>query len=563
MKSDSTPFGAADTIYTDTVKAPLPVAPRPPGPEVRGRRWIWDRDAIFAGGAVTLPDLLAEVPGVTVLTAGFIAAPTATSWYGESGRVRIFYDGIELDDLDSRTGGVQDLGTIPLWALEEVAVERAAGELRVHLRSWRVRLTTPETRTDILTGSENTNLYRGFYGKRLRNGGALQFGAQQFSTTSVRTGGDTDGLSPFGRIGFARGRLSLDASALKFGRKRTPMVRDILSGTPTPNAIAAFEGDDAVGYVRAAWGRPDTTGWWVQATASALRHQETGDSTAGADTAVARTQFVLAAGATHWGVDLSGSARLRVGQGDSRVATALRGAWQGRWVGVSAFAEAGGPDSSRRVDAVVALTPFRWLHAQLAHGIRTPEDAATGGPAVATSRAELAGRLYGRWISAGAVHRGATTVPALRVFDTRYAAAALGSATGIQAGVGGAVWGPVTAEWRGIRWAEEGLYRPQVESRAELRVASDFRRQIPRGTFALSAAAIHEYRGGIVIPTATGGTLRTQGAAVFGTTLDMRLGSAHIFWHNRNAMGKVYETVPGFLMPRLVQMYGVRWSFWN
>ena len=81
--------------------------------------------------------------------------------------------------------------------------------------------------------------------------------------------------------------------------------------------------------------------------------------------------------------------------------------------------------------------------------------------------------------------------------------------------------------------------------------------------FALSAAAIHEYRGGVVIPVAGGGTVRTQGAAVFGTVLDMRLGSAHIFWHNRNAMGKVYEGVPGFLMPRLVQLYGVRWAFWN
>ena len=102
-----------------------------------------------------------------------------------------------------------------------------------------------------------------------------------------------------------------------------------------------------------------------------------------------------------------------------------------------------------------------------------------------------------------------------------------------------------------------------MESRAELRVFSDFRRQIRRGTFALSAAAIHEYRGGVVIPVVGGGTVRTQGAAVFGTVLDMRLGTAHIFWHNRNAMGKVYETVPGFLMPRLVQLYGVRWAFWN
>ena len=42
-----------------------------------------------------------------------------------------------------------------------------------------------------------------------------------------------------------------------------------------------------------------------------------------------------------------------------------------------------------------------------------------------------------------------------------------------------------------------------------------------------------------------------------------RLGAAHIFFHNRNFTGEVYETVPGYLMPRLIQQYGVRWEFWN
>ena len=63
-----------------------------------------------------------------------------------------------LTSTEAREGGVRDLGVIQLWSLEEVAVERAAGELRVYLRSWRVERTTACTRTDITTGSENTNL---------------------------------------------------------------------------------------------------------------------------------------------------------------------------------------------------------------------------------------------------------------------------------------------------------------------------------------------------------------------------------------------------------------------
>jgi len=161
------------------------------------------------------------------------------------------------------------------------------------------------------------------------------------------------------------------------------------------------------------------------------------------------------------------------------------------------------------------------------------------------------------------VHRTADATRALSLFDPRFAAAELEPATGLEVSLGGPLWGPFTVSWRGLRWQAPGVYRPQVESRGEIRVASDFKRQIKRGTFGLSAAAIHEYRGGMVVPLIGGGTRETLGASVVGTVLDMRLGSAHIFWHNRNALGKVYETVPGFLMPRLVQLYGVRWDFWN
>ncbi len=556
-------LSAADSLARDTVRAPLALAHRPLTPERRGARYVWDRQAIFANGAVTLTDLLADIPGVTVANAGFIQAPTATSWYGDAGRVRVFLDGVELDDLDPRTGGVADLATIPIWYLEEVAVERGAAELRVHLRSWRVRYTVPSTRTDILTGAENTNLYRGFYGKRLRNGGAVQFGAQQSSTTSLRTGGDGDALSPFGRIGWAKGRLSVDAMASKFGRTRSALSRDVLAGAPVQNAIPRFEGDDAYAHLRAAWGSPDTVGFWMQAIASAQRHRETGDTVPGADTAVSQSQFVVTAGGNRWGIDLAATARLRVRDTESRLATAVRASWTGRWASVAAFAETAGPDSTDRLDVVGSLTPLRWVQLQTAFGLRRPMDGSLGGPSVSMGRAAVTLTATGRWLSAGAVHRTATSTPAWVVFDPRFASAALEPATGLEVSVGGALWGPFTFAWRGIRWQEAGAYRSQVESRGEIRVASDFRRQVKRRTFGLSAAAIHEYRGGLSIPLTGGGVRETQGASVLGTVLDMRLGSAHIFWHNRNAIGKVYETVPGFLMPRLVQLYGVRWDFWN
>lgn len=551
----------ADSVPKDTVRAPIAVAPRPAVPEIRGRRTVWDRLAIFASGAITLPELLAQVPGVTVFNAGYIAAPATASWYGQQGRVRVFLDGVELDAIDRREGNVRDLSVIQLWPLEEVAVERAAGELRVFLRSWRVRLTTAQTRTDITTGSEQTNLYRGFFGKRLKSGGVIQVAAQQYSTTSVRTAGDGDALAAFGRLGIARGRLTIDAVGTRFGRNRAATVRNVINGTLDNDAIGRFEGTDAIGYLRAAWGDADTSIVWMQALWSGQVQEQRGDTAVGGDTLTGVTQYVATAGLSRWGARLSATARYRVHGGDrARLAPSVRASWERDWFTVSASAEENGPDSTRRLDAIATLSPFPWLQVLAAHSSHTP-DAAVG-PARQTSRAEAAVRAYGRWVSVGAVRRSAATMLGARVFDTLYVDAVLPAATGMEASVSGKVWGPFSIEWRGIRWAEAQSFQPDVESHADLRATPNLRKKFPRGTFDVTAGFTHDYRGGYSVLTATG-TQRVQGAGWVGGYLEMRIGTAYIFWYNRNATGKVYESVPGYLMPRLVQLYGLRWEFWN
>lgn len=553
----------ADTVPKDTVKAPIAVSFRPIGPEIRGRRTVWDRQAIFESGALTLPQLLAQVEGVTTYHAGFIAASTATSWFGELGRVRVFLDGVELDGLDPRDGGTPDLSVIQLWSLEEVALERTAVELRVHLRSWRVRLTTAQTRTDIVTGSENTNLYRGFFGKRMESGGVLQLAAQQYSTTSVRTAGDGDALAAFGRGGFARGRLTVDVVATRFGRKKNPTNRNVLVGTTIPEAIGGFEGNDAVGYLRAAWGNADSSGFWAQAIAAGLRHEESGDSTAGADSARSQTQYVASAGVTRWGARLSATARMRVQDGAQRLTPSVHAGWERSWFSLGATADLAGGDSTRRIDAQLALMPLPWVHVAASHGIHTPTNTAVQGPERMSSRAEVAVRLWGRWISGGVVRRSAGLMPGMPVFDTSYVALDRAASTGVFGSLSGRIRGPFSFLWHGVQWSDDVPYRPQVESHTELRVASSFERQIKRKTFHLSAALTHDYRGSVAAPDGLGGFARAEGDGWFGTALEMRIGTAYIFWYNQNSTGTVYETVPGYLMPRLVQLYGVRWEFWN
>ena len=227
-------------IAADTIKAPIAHAERPVNAD---GRWQWSGEALRNAGAVTLADLLARIPGVTAFRANWIPAPQFIAWNGDAGRVRVFFDGVEIDAIDPRNGGVLDLAMTPLWQLEEVSAERAAGELRVHLRSWRVQRTTPYTRTDMTSGSENTNFYRGFFGRRLRSGGVIQLAAQQYSTAMPRTGGVGSSLQVVGRLGWAYRRWSVDGTWNRASFDRDPTVRFSQSATRVQgNAVPAFRG---------------------------------------------------------------------------------------------------------------------------------------------------------------------------------------------------------------------------------------------------------------------------------------------------------------------------------
>jgi len=146
---------------TTKVRTPLLKADQPRLLTV-GPAYHWNRDELFASGALTLADLLDRIPGFAAFSAGWISTPMMGSYLGDPARVRIFYDGVELDPLDPGMRGLQDFASIDLWTLEEVSVERGASELRVYLRSWTVDHTTPYTRADVLTGNNETNLYRAF-----------------------------------------------------------------------------------------------------------------------------------------------------------------------------------------------------------------------------------------------------------------------------------------------------------------------------------------------------------------------------------------------------------------
>ena len=213
-----------ERIRADSIKSPLAHAEDPQELQV-GRRLYWPRDSLFATGALTVADLLERVAGVSTFRGGWLPPPQVGSYLGDVRRVRVFYDGFEEVSIDPRTGGILDLTQINLWSAEDATIEQTADEIRVYLRSWRVRNTHTETRTDVSTGDQTTNLYRGFFGARLNNGGAFQFGAQQYGTTPpAQFGGSSDQVGIVLRAGWAKQKWSVDGFGTRVGRHRGEII---------------------------------------------------------------------------------------------------------------------------------------------------------------------------------------------------------------------------------------------------------------------------------------------------------------------------------------------------
>jgi hypothetical protein len=553
-----------DSIPRDSIKPGFAQSERPGLAEIRGGQYRWDRERLYVAGAHNLAELLAEVPGVGLQRSSYLLSPIVPSYFGELGRVRVFFDGVEIDPLDARTGGQLDLASIPLYGLESVTAERTAGELRVHLRSWQVLHTTPYTRVDVGTGSEAYTLYRGFYGKRFQNGLGFQLVAQQFATTNGITRGDGDSFGGMARVGWANGHWSVDALGLSNARRRTATRRYVRS-TPDDAALARFEGAERNGYVRVGYRNPDSSGVWLQAIAATQIYVEDDSLSSSAatpdlDTLRSQAQYVLTGGVTLGQLRLSGVGRYRVRGGNGFLAPSARAAWYYGRASLTAAVELEGPDSSTRADVSTRIALLSWLHVA---GTATQRSGDFAAADLTALRAELGLTIAERWLTVGVIQRSESQVQGMPIFDAAYVPTLLPASQGLFASLGGQIWGPMWLDFHGVTWADEQFYRPKVESRTALRVSTGFRKYIPRNTFHLQASFIHDYRSDLLAPDPLGAITKAKGNSALSLLVDIRLGSAHLFFHNRNFTGEVYETVPGYLMPRLVQQYGLRWEFWN
>jgi hypothetical protein len=504
-------------------------------------------------------------PGFTVFRAGWIGAPQVGAMLGDLQRLRIFYDGIELDPIDPRNGGMHDLTFVQLWHLEEVRIERGASEIRVHLRSWRVRSMTPATRVDIGTGDLETNGYRGYFGRRFGNGAALQLGANQVGTRDNRGAGDADGLSLFGRIGWAKGPFSADASFTRSARDRTEQLRE----EPLDN-LPAFDGASTESYVRVAY-RDTTLGIWTQLTAAQLSHSQ--NNLAFTDTVSipfrpepseltpSRRQYIAAGGWGRGPLELSLTARMRRFDDLNYVAPSARIAFDTPRLTVAGFAEQQPELNLRRLEVSGRVLPLSWLGLSGAVSQFAPTQVGRFATSL-TYRGEVGVRLNRAWLSAGLLSRDTAQLVAPIIFDTSFTAGASGPVSGLFVSLRGKIWKDVGFDATAIKWDSAGSFLPAYQTRTQLYVNTGWLSRFPSGNFNVLFAITHEYRTRAFFPVGET-VLESSQYRTLNAQLEIRLLQATLTYQFRNVLNEQYQQVPGFFMHRPVQYYGVRWYFFN
>ncbi|HKW47776.1 MAG TPA: hypothetical protein VJN70_10035 [Gemmatimonadaceae bacterium] len=585
----------------DSIQPPFARAPMPVPLEI-GRTLIFDKAALFASGAVTLQDLLDRIPGITGLRSGWIASPMLSSYMGDVRRVRVFFDGVEYDEVDERTRGLLDLTEVQLWTLEELRIEWGATEVRVYTRTWRVDRTTPYTRADISTGDQQTNLYRGYFGKRFGGGEGIQFGAQQYGTTPPgRVSPSSDQISLLGRLGWAKRGWSFDAFALRTSRNRGEIVPQTIRGTVAVDSIPALTAVRTDAYLRAGYGDPER-GPWLQAIASSVGYTISHTSnngfglpssdTSARDTTRFRAQYIAQGGLTFGPLRLEAAERYRVGDLNlspvfvcavcSESILERRPKKSTMWtpsgrvefvtgpLSVSAFAEGMGPDSLNRAEVTGRLTPLPFLSVVGAVGTSKDQQSPDSSTTTNFLRGEAAIRLFGTlWMSGGMLRRDTTLLVAPRVFGRPFLAVGGIPVTGYMAKLEGTIYKALRVDAFGVRWNDTtGFYRPRYQARTEIYLSTNWLSRFPSGNFSFLASVSQEYRSRTLFPVQSDTASRllaipVPDSRVWNFHMEIRIVSAILTYQFRNVQGDPYELVPGYLMPRLNQFYGVRWEFWN
>lgn len=554
---DSLPL--PDSLSPDSFSSVLPPLGQPAGPMPVGGRLVFDRDALVFSGALTLGEMLAQVPGVFLQRVSWFGLPEVVHYAGQGANsVELFWDGYALDPMGEDSAGV-DLSRIPLDLLRRVEVEVRPTVLRVYLVSDTQPVRRPRTETSFATGDAQTNSYRIRYLNRWRGGAGLGLGVNWFGTNGAATApAASSDLTLWAKATWALStRLGVDAQAMRYSLRRDPLT--VLPGRKVHRSdviVRAF-----------ASSRDEGMGWRLDALLGASAY---GDSGATDGPRIAQGAAFAGYRSERWSAEVG--ARVR----DARIpleVAARAAATPLRLVTIDAFAIRRtllGDRSSSELGVGVSVRPLGPI---LLRGSLRRRDAVPV-PAVLADTAQRvtdwsagAGLLARRVeLEVGLERHGWYAAPAYGVFAEQIAA---GTSLPVRTVSGRFAIRPkryltLSGWYRHPLDAVTAGFEPPHHTRVAATFRSQFLPRFRRGALdVVVQLAAEGWSDGVMGTDAGGGPVVLEGHGTLDWLVEFRLLGAVVYWTFRNSQLERYELLPGVKMARSLQRYGVRWEFSN
>ena len=547
--------------------ARTPVASIPrldvPGPLPSGSRMVFTRDSIDWSGALTVSDLVAQVPGAWLWRAGGVGRPEPVAYAGRgSASVEYLVDGLPYLALGPDSVST-DPATLPLELFSRVEVERWPGQLRVHLFTRSHDRLAAKSNILLSAGPSSYKQYGAALERRSRGG--LGFGAGLDYREAPPPSGSTGqykGTHLWGQVSY----VPAPNSGVVLQYLSSSLDRDLFSdGAITGERIEGRRGEVMLrGFVGNAAGAAG------QGVRFDLLAQRSGFDSMGVDQSVWR-----AGGGLTWR--------------SARTSARVLGLWANRWTPLDLQAGASiapAPLVTLSVDgryqAHDGERSSRWIggragiglpggasvfgSARLGQAVAAP--AVLASPEQDVSEAEV-GLLWDRdWIGVeGRISRTGAFVP------LAYQEIPLVTTL---ADVPATTWVSVGGRLKPLDWISfRGWYSQPSGSTAPGgaparhwtltgTIRTKFLRTFRSGAFDLKLEAGYEgWRAGVLGFDALGGPVTVNEAHYLRTRVQVAIESFSIFWESRNVLDETENPVPGFRIPQYSGAFGVRWGFTN
>lgn len=557
-----------DTALTDSVTVQatrLPMMPDevPPGPLSPGTRYTFTRDSVFWSGAMTLSDLLTNIPGVYVARGGFLGQPEYVMYAGRGpAGVEVYWDGFALEPVGGDTVYF-DLGRIALTYVRRVDVEVWPSMLRVYLVSERHEWSDPRSVIRLTSGSFSTAQYVGLFQQRWSSGVSLDI-AGDFTGSEGDANVDRNDqyLDLWLKLGWTRsGRYGFSYQIRRQDQERDPRQAENMAvgvpaqdGARTEFLFKLFAGN-----------QEDQSGWRFETGLGSTAW--TGDTVHG-DQHIRQAFATIGYTAPHWSAAVSGQA------GDTRTKSGVEGRFG--WIPFEGLVISGSGrvrrHDNRRIDQMASASvgihrgPIS-IVGQVSGGDVVQAPALDADPA---QQVTDAGVRFGVRTAPLVGHVGLVrrdgfqpfaplAYPAISSFD------ASAAATYVVADARVRLAQPLVVEawYSHPRTTPPGL-QPPNHGRGQVTFRSKFWRTFPSGAFDLMVRyGVESWSGGSGGVDDGGVPILLPGATYHEVFLQVQLVRFMVFWNWRNARNTQAHYVPFLPYPRNAQTFGMKWEFFN